>query len=63
MHNNNFLNIIMRCFQVIAGQTWQNVTSRKIDRKCQMFSVTSPQAQYAYNQWQIMKIQQAASLR
>ena len=36
---------------------------RKIDRKCQIFSVTSPKVQYAYNKWQIMKIQQEATLR
>ena len=34
---------------------------RKIDRKCQIFCVTSLKAQYAYNQWQIMKIQQVAT--
>ena len=26
MDNNNFYNIIMCYFKVIAGQTWQNVT-------------------------------------
>ena len=30
MHNNNFYNLIICCFQVIIGQTWQNVTSAKI---------------------------------
>ena len=36
---------------------------RKMDRKCQIFCVMSPKAQYAYNQWRIMKIQQVATLR
>ena len=30
MHSNNFIILLcMSCFQVIAGQTWQNVTSKK----------------------------------
>ena len=28
---------------------------RKIDHKCQIFFVTLPQAQYAYNVWQVIK--------
>ena len=35
---------------------------QKIERKCQIFSVTSLKAQYAHNQWQIIKIQQVATL-
>ena len=45
---------------------WSNMAKRhfqKIDCNCQIFSVTSPKAQYVDNQWQIRKIQQVAMLR
>ena len=61
MHKNNFYNLIMCCFKVIAGQTWQNVTSENRPQMSDLFCDVT-EGQYTHNQWRIMKIQQVATL-